>query len=232
MDLPVELRLYIAEYVMAGNQSLKWHWPTYTPSTRVGSFKRIDDLTVLSRVSRQLHSETSGLVWKMNAVSFTGSHFGEQYRVVKASRGSESQAVLDAYRYFMRIASGSILQRIKLTALTIDLRAFSIEERSMLEIVAEIAQGLPGMQVQIHDKGWGIRKSLSRLFDIGDPAGVHTYLEYGQDLKNQISPGAADGAHRNWRIYPDLNQEGREIIRSTLKGEALQEALDWETAGI
>lgn len=79
MDLPPELRIEIAKYAMSGDEPLKWTYTTYNYYRKVGTFKCLDQLTSLRRVSKQLYQETSGLAWKCNEYEFDGHNFGVAY---------------------------------------------------------------------------------------------------------------------------------------------------------
>jgi hypothetical protein len=73
MDLLPELRLKIAEYVMTARDSIVMKWRTVLgpEGTRVRKLGSIHELTTLSRVSRQIYTETSTLVWGLDTFTLS-----------------------------------------------------------------------------------------------------------------------------------------------------------------
>lgn len=84
MDLAAELGLQIAEYALAQDEPFKWHWTTYQPDKKVGSFKSIEKLTALCRVSRKFYAESSKIVWKANALAFEWIDLGDAFHAPAA----------------------------------------------------------------------------------------------------------------------------------------------------
>jgi hypothetical protein len=76
MDLPVELRLEMTDYVVTSDQPIDWrllpddHWPLSE-----GTFG-LQKLNIITQVYRQFREETTGLVWKINPIHFYGMDIG------------------------------------------------------------------------------------------------------------------------------------------------------------
>ncbi|KAH7065684.1 hypothetical protein BKA63DRAFT_370033, partial [Paraphoma chrysanthemicola] len=72
MDLPTELRLYIAEYVLCADEPLQWKWLAsgVKGGFKSGTFRGLYSLATFTRASRQIDSETAGLLWRLNTFRF------------------------------------------------------------------------------------------------------------------------------------------------------------------
>jgi hypothetical protein len=74
MDLPVEIRLQVAEYVLRNDAPLEWAWADEKNSKHVGKIRGVRSVNPLGLVSRQLYADTWGVFWKVNTFSFNVCH--------------------------------------------------------------------------------------------------------------------------------------------------------------
>jgi hypothetical protein len=76
MDLPTELRLMIAEYVLTEEKGLWWIWTVFSPTRKVGGFTTYSSHKLysnnLAQVSRQLHDECHDVLLSCNTLVFRG----------------------------------------------------------------------------------------------------------------------------------------------------------------
>jgi hypothetical protein len=116
MDLPVELRLEIAEYAMTADFLFYWRWKR---RALAGSFDLDHDfrgrrvvkyLNALSLVSRQLHIETKGIVWKMNTFSFDQDVLEERRheRLPNDVENEDIHPVVEALQFVLKMLPSTL----------------------------------------------------------------------------------------------------------------------------
>jgi hypothetical protein len=105
MDLPVEIRLQVAEYVLRNDAPLEWAWADEKNSKHVGKIRGVRSVNPLGLVSRQLYADTWGVFWKVNTFSFNVCHvwllyydgrapFTETYAVFLRNIGMKAATLL------------------------------------------------------------------------------------------------------------------------------------------
>jgi hypothetical protein len=70
INLPLELRLIVARYALTADDPLDLKWLQYLPTKKLGTFKKLDQLTTLTRASKNIYNETLDLVWRLNSFDF------------------------------------------------------------------------------------------------------------------------------------------------------------------
>ncbi|KAH7066547.1 hypothetical protein FB567DRAFT_599698 [Paraphoma chrysanthemicola] len=102
MFLPIEIRIMIAKYVVTSPDVLYFQWTTWENHRRAATFEQIKQLSALSQVNRQLHTETSSLVWKMNEFQIQEAYFGTAYICGQRSLApSDASAIIKALDFLI-----------------------------------------------------------------------------------------------------------------------------------
>ncbi|KAF2634516.1 hypothetical protein P280DRAFT_554524 [Massarina eburnea CBS 473.64] len=124
MDLPVELRLMIAEYAATEEKGIFWKWTEQSNTRAVGTFVcRKGDTeyppNALSRVSRQLYDEVNGMTLKCvyHTLTFDADYLNiTNWRNV-ANPPSRYYEVRQAWKHFSRLASPEVRAKMNLVLL-------------------------------------------------------------------------------------------------------------------
>ncbi|KAJ8110387.1 hypothetical protein OPT61_g6756 [Boeremia exigua] len=68
LDLPTEIRIMVARYVLKGegDEHLSFRWLIYSSDSRKATFTGLESLTALTRTCKQAHDELSSIVWDIN----------------------------------------------------------------------------------------------------------------------------------------------------------------------
>ena len=228
MDLPVELRLYIAEYALTADDPLDWEWSTYETTlnakNRVGTFMGIPGLTALSRVSRQLHSEVASIVWKANNFSFTEDRVLD-YKEKSTQTSPEWSEVEEAYEFFLRQAGAQTLQDLRSVVITIDLTNWADNHRQLMCRLDMLTRIMPHVRHKILACGWVLIDALD--------ADLRDMVWEGQSTLHELKAAGFESAlERNWKIFPDLDADERKWLEEQVNNEDAKLALHWADNGI
>lgn len=110
----------------------------------------LENLTSLCRVSKQLHNETSSIVWKTNDFLFQEDSVG------LSLFGHFRDGATYAYSFFFRRAGRNISQNVrKITLETFATSKFRVAT-SLLDNILAVVKLPPGVQLRIHNNIWKV----------------------------------------------------------------------------
>jgi hypothetical protein len=241
IDLPVELRLRIAEYALAQDEPLRWYWSTYQSDKKVGSFQGIEELTALSRVSQQLYSETANIVWKVNTVAFQYTCLGDAFHAAFWSLPSfmrtirkETLDVSMSYRFFLSKVPDIIRKNLKTAIFCILLPPITDDIAFHLHFLSGLAKLTPYMRIVIQATNWSVHQATlvgSKHTITTSYAHVDDFWRTGLDLELFMHSFAPKGDPRNWLLYPTCHGD-LSVLKGYLKEDLLHRALGWHAHGI
>jgi hypothetical protein len=233
MDLPIELRLQIAEYALSKETPLTWIWGFFDPTSKkkLGTFDGLQELTSLARVSRQLHSELSGYVWRLNEFSFHAKPY------VGDSNGSRRRNVRLMHVYFVRNFPTTHLGDLRLITLNMNATKDSWTKSVFLQSLPSLARGTPNARVRIWLDDWNIYdKRLIGAYSSDVPSGaidlkIDKFMSQGREWEHLLSAPGLEATKRNWRIYPGQYNDFS-MLKDHLERANLQVALEWRDKGV
>ncbi|KAH7066546.1 hypothetical protein FB567DRAFT_599697 [Paraphoma chrysanthemicola] len=213
MDLPVELRVAIAEYAMAAGHSLGLRRlsPPGSWGKRGRKVDGIDELTALSRSSRQLYAETSQLVWKVNTFrvydgSISDRRWTEQHTLLLRNIPVEGFGNLRSIDLMIRFSREVEYQH------------------DLFKKITELARKTPAARLAVYDKNWVLQHRLS-IFK-------SRYYRRGHQLKAFLGQSEFDITKRNWRLYPYQGELTFEIIKTMVNAADLEMVWSWQHDGL
>jgi hypothetical protein len=222
MDLPVELRVHIAEYAMHNPNGLKWVHiqPDVDEERWVQGFNMLMDCfespygsdASLTVVSKQLREETKGLLFKVNTLTFSRARY-------LFFRSKVSAAVLDSIRYLrISVSTNPGLIEVKHPGLKVMLRW--IDEASEIPVNTSVSVELTDWCLSVYGKS----KATNAFVDQG-----HSICARLQDLRRCLP-------RRLVRVWPSLwlmsSGFAKGYFENYLSSEDQQLALDWINNGI
>ncbi|KAF2027184.1 hypothetical protein EK21DRAFT_115077 [Setomelanomma holmii] len=218
MDLPVELRLLVAEYVLQNHETLLWFWGrSVRTGVYKGTFKKLDTLTAITRVSRQLYAETKNLVRNLNTFEFCEWMLGAIYE----------------YEFFVKWAPRTTRELDN----TIHFQMGTDDPTSTLydtlKTIAAFACETPTAQFTFRYDAWSLSRALETdmapftVEDVFDAFKARR-LEI-QDLK---AASLSSGQVRNLRVMSASDEKGRQIAEQVLSAAELKLIDDCHKHGI
>jgi hypothetical protein len=228
------MRLQIAEYALHYREPLTWTWITYNPDgdTGKGTSKGLDSLTAITRVSRQLHAETTGLVWKSNTFQFDDWEFGAVYRNHPAET-SPTENIEDAYNFFYRLTPETTRKLIKKIRLQLEIDGYWPEGYSLTSAVTAIAScsyAIPSAQFTVEDATWYVA-ARSGNSQHGVDSAFNNFKAWGYQIQSVLS-NLEFGPVNNVRIMPTFHEEELRSIDTSLKGADLELVREWAKYGV
>jgi len=196
----------IAEFVLKSDHLVEFRWLSYTSTSKKGHFDGLSKLAALSRTSKQLKAEISGLMWKVNVFHFDkyldlGSPF--DYRDDFTGPNTVEVRIREAAEFFARKIPSRQIGGIRLglkvhkTAATYG-DAFLI---TLLGNVSDVANILPGCKWGMHDLSWKFRgwvdKSLCEQ-------SVKDFHDLGKASEEMLARNEVAGVKRKWKISNHL----------------------------
>jgi len=224
MDLPVELRLMIAEYALVSAKPLTWYYSEYTPKRRAGSFKHLSQATALTRVCRQLHHETAGLVWKLNTVHFNQQHFDYVYWGTNGPDSSDMSGCFDALRLFTQSAVHAANTREIVFDLQSSIWRYHISLYNLLE---KWATNVSPAILKVTYSPWGFFDTKATTEDT-----VERFMSLGRQILHKLHDKGFGKATRHWRVFPVLTDVGRRKLKTYMEPSKFRLALEWIEEGI
>jgi len=228
MDLPTELRLYIAEYALVSQKPLTWYWSEYTKTNKTGSFHNIERVTALTRVCRQLYAETTGIVWKVNELQFQPRQSRRSFWAIEDQNGNENflLATSTALLLFLQRVGPSVSTRLPSVVFGLwkSLLFLKKEDFAVMDTIAEL---LPPRSLKLHFRYWGVRDPEH---DVGDF--VHWFMIAGRDIGGLLARLDLKPVERKWRIFPNLEDSNKKHLEENLSTDMFQLALEWIEHGL
>jgi hypothetical protein len=228
MDLPKELRQQVAEYALTAQKPLYWIWDDTERGLGIrGTFSDLAGLTALCRVSRQLHGETSGIVWKNNTFAFEQdlTNVCNSQPLLYLLPGVDEVSDRRSLTFFIKHASPSIKNRIK----SISIADYFTPEncKHVLSSLQELAQQLPNTELKITSKPWHSNRATH-----DHEAPIEGYMYIGRGFESLLPRAYGDRVSRTWAIYPEVLSNTLEQLEQHLTGEELETALSWIRNGL
>lgn len=258
LDLPAELRILVANYVLRVPDGLQWFWRNYRKGPRVATLngrsisfrhKYMEDFTSLSRTCKQIYEETRGLVLQVNVISFNLYQM-HSYQVPKAcedeSGGSncDLRAASEALGFIQRFAACD--QHRSLKHIDITVQSFDMIRHHWNQF-KNLMDRLKDTSVTVTIQDWIIiplsnhaQKRLKLLEDEGEPfvpeqeqmrERADDYFGKRQEVQEFVAN--LDQRPRNWRIHPRptlLGSAGK--LRGCLPSDVLDVIEALENHGI
>ena len=226
MDLPVELRNIVARYALTADEPLEFKWLLYTPTKKIGTFEKLDQLTALNRVSKSLRRETMDLVWRLNDVSFKynlamGSHIDPSFW-----RYHEIGAIKEAMGVVFHNLSPISLPPISIQLLCRTLGGEPQLLTAIEDLVTSYSLPEPKAVWKVFDISWTFSCSQA-----GFPTTYAIFAEQAKTLRQALARFDATTQLRRWRLFPVTNPGPEEALRH-LVAAGLPDAQVWIQDGL
>ena len=231
MDLPPELRLEIAEYAATSATPLYWEWVSDTKGHRVGRFtanrprsRKRNDLTALSRVSRQLHAETSSLVWKLNTFHINREYFSGYYRMSGMFEYGDEEItpipIIEVLEFLLPKMPSWTFALMRSIVLEVYIDLYEEDPNAFMALTTTLARQAPNARIRIQDISW----------DGLDPGNSLAWFAYGRRLKAHLDKLDDAGTPRpdTVKVFPDKIRS----MPKDLGDEDKALALEWITNGL
>lgn len=257
MELPAELRIMIAKYVLHVPEGLSWLWTNYRKGPRLATLEEpyssgertLEKVNVLARVCKVLYAETKGLVLSLNVVQFSLlTSFGGRVPKKFYNDHDHSDGDLHGFEEALDFIRSSISRNISPNLKHVQLLDFDFED-----VVDHVQQFLRVMnnhrdlQVAVLQRFWILTplssdpvQKLADLEKEGEPFDseekqmqrrIRKYRKKGklfQDLAEDVEP-----ADRNWRIYPEvIKDEDMVKLEGFLTDEQQVLVRIWQEEGV
>jgi hypothetical protein len=193
MDLPVEIRLQVAEYVLRNDAPLEWAWADEKNSKHVGKIRGVRSVNPFGLVSRQLYADTWGVFWEVNTFSFNVCHVWLLYYDGRAP-------FTETYAVFLRNIGMKAAMLLRSIIFSIDLVVNTTSDlESFLDWFIPLAKQTPAAQVQLRDGAW---YAWGNPFDAAGDIGFD-FMNKGYKLQSALAQlGYEKREARNWIIVP------------------------------
>lgn len=225
MDLPIEIRQIIAEFVLRSDNPLEFKWVAYAATKMKGIFEGLRRLTALTRTSKQVHIELSNMVWRVNTFYFDSNmdlNLPRDSCVAYIPQDPEPR-IREAVKFFARkvrpqrpgcIMLGLSMRRHNPTHIVPSLG-------TLIRDISNITGILPGSQWKLIDLSWKIStwggKRLTK--DL-----ANELTRFGQSLKRRLSQNDIASSDRDWRVYPRIVTDSIEKTTQKLVAAGVEEA--------
>jgi hypothetical protein len=216
MDLSIELIIRIAEYVLVGSSTelgdrLDWEWTTYDRDRVSGTFLNLDAITPFRLVSRQIHEETLGLVWKVNTLSL------DENVILKSLDWNdivddddnlvpmEDEAIAETYRFFLRNTGPKPTDLVRSIVFSVEFSYDDDKLEDLISALAATAKLTPTTQIMICNKNWHATYDPSTLenMSLQPEQFMSEYMAQGFTCQQILSRlGYDNDTNRNWRLFP------------------------------
>lgn len=219
MDLPAELRIMIAKYVLYSPEGLWWIWLRYSTTYRVAtliernSFTTLDMVNALARTCRTLYQETRGIVLDVNTIVFDINWM--HCRVLKLLPPPQQNDETETVNVLYRSSTTRWWPEVR----QVEIRCFNVDllisdTRTKLE---EISCALNIRELSIISKHWGPQlryyPGLYTDAQLQEPEfekGIRRnklleFITAGKEVIEKLDQVSA--SEKRWRIFPDPSYE-------------------------
>ncbi|KAJ4383660.1 hypothetical protein N0V86_001715 [Didymella sp. IMI 355093] len=218
MDLPTEIRLMVARYVMKSHISLEFRWLEDLPIKRCGAFQGLDSLTALARTSRQNNVELSNVIWSINTFSFP--YFITRGLEVSSLRGLPWMEQLKKTFEFLLLKTPFK----QAPSIEIDF-AVNVET---VTAVSKITNLIPTAHFKVFDINW----QYTGKWDHIDPSEIERFCERWKRLTKELAKDDVGCRLRNWRLHPLFYVQSTEEAKKKLLAAGVTEAEKWIDEGL
>jgi hypothetical protein len=232
MDLPIELRVHIAEYALTSEEPLYWYWTYFGSGEEVGRFNGLMRLTALCRVSKQLHAELWPVVWKVNTFSFEEDNFGMSYlrhiihsQVPHGPFGPRIVNVSDAYDFFLRKTPDQRLGFYHSISIVISWSGDSFDRQDFFYYLEAFTHESLTAHVKLQPDNW--------ISPTPSATSVSAFMHLGRKIEAEVSDRVNyTDKPRYWRVFPSSTENVHVRLQDFLSEAELQQVQDWSTKGI
>jgi hypothetical protein len=218
MDLPTEIRLMIARYVMKSHVSLQFRWLEHTLTKSRGTFQGLDSLTALARTSKQNSVELSDMIWSINTFSFPNFMADG---LEDDSLDSLPQILLLEDTFDLLFLNTHFKQA---RSIEIDFEV-SIES---VKAVPKITNLIPNAHFKVFDMSWRFSGKSDHL----RPSVIRRFCERQRNLTKELAEDEVRCRPRNWRLHPFFYGESTEEVKKKLLAAGVTEAKKWVDEGL
>lgn len=233
MDLPIELRIHIAEFVLTPDTPLVFRWVSCQNGTLIGTFAGMEELTALTRVSKQLHAELADIALACNTTFTFDFDPSEGLPFMLTDNGDDNEETLNSVLSFGRAKANTYRARQITLLLLYDFvpdfghRDLNYELEDLARTVTSVTRHMPKVQFKVFHYGWSIyRTSLKSIKD------VDNFRKAGHKFAAALARCDASAAIRTWKIYPDHFEDERTEVKQALTAAGIEEAEKWIDEGL
>lgn len=238
MDLPLELRLRIAEYALAKNQPLGFYWLAYQEDKKIGTLKDLDKLNSLSRVSRQLYSEVSNIVLKVNEFEFAEHAFGSEYHDATSEDDHDDERLFRAFNtckaidVFLRHVPASCRKHMGMIIFNSAIPFREHAQTECFRLLAKLDGQYPLAHVKAEIYDWSVSTWKRKGKWMIDSWDRRAFMNAGRQYQATLSAPEFATHNRRWRMFPTRHGMYKGPLEDLLDGEDKQMVQRWFTNGI
>jgi len=243
MELPVELRVMIAEYALSHEPGIFWTWTNYNEGEKSGKFVEPSGIGIhdskpcnpFSLVCKQLAYETRNITYKVNTLNFDSGNTTNPevpgYKSFPHSHTKSFSNAANAWEHFRKLAPPSVLAAVSNVDLSFCIYVNRRTEDGANEYpellqFADIASQSPHIKFQFYPF-W----NLPDFFDDEEEEEgleelAQEFLDYGHRLERGLSKALLNAPGRTWRVRTDVIDEEDRLRR--FKGRISTQ--DWKDA--
>ncbi|KAH6643534.1 hypothetical protein C7974DRAFT_407272 [Boeremia exigua] len=230
MDLPIELRVEIARYALASDEPLSFQWSYGAEKELIGSFRGLEELTALTRVSKQLHTELANITWTVNTHfrfdSIASDEVQEDYDYDDVDVDQNNIMVDKALVYFSKVIVNACFSKTLFIIVKYYLRHHR-EYKHFREHMSSLAKQLPMVKWTVINGLWNLTSEcVKRTVLIAD------FMSRGRQAASELAKLDADGIPRNWNLLPLIIGGHRTQIKQKLLAAGFEEAAEWMDRGV
>jgi len=256
MDLPAELRVMIATYVLYVPEGHEWTWTTYRRRRHVATLQgcglgeKPEELNALALTCRVIHQEIKGLILKINVIRFS-LHKSHSYVISEICRGyiRASDHDLWGFQEALQLFQLCNLRECRPNARRFELiYYYSIQHlEKSLDQFLDVTNGQQELKISVVLEEWVVapldddeRRELVGLEEDGEPfvpeseqmqKRVSDYMQEGNQVQDFVE--RVGGENRNWRFFPNLVSKHEALdLSKIMTPEVETMTKEWETNGV
>jgi hypothetical protein len=257
-DLPVELRIMIARYVLHHPEGLSWIWKNYRKGPRSATLRcksiycneaSLDHLSALSRACKLLYQEVRGLVLHINVIDFGFYSMHNRHiprRCLEQSNGTS--IVLNAIKEALDFLHTGLSRGLCASFGRIVFQGLSSWDlQEYRDEFLALVNGRKHLEITVPVTDWSLFRlgayELERMRYLEEEDEPFTleheqmqeredhYMKTGENVQDLVAD--IDSQTRNWRIYPQSITESYEgNLDRYLSEDEWKMSRAWEADGI
>lgn len=225
----MEVRLRIAEYALAHDEGLFWHWESYTPDKMIGRFRKRrflfpdhNHFNPLGLACRQLHRETEYIPFKVNTLHFDVMEMGgDSFDDYSEAPIEYLRTAIKALRHFVSHASTAIIVATRI----VHINCFRVSEEQLL-LFSKVVKETPHMKIDLCPCWWA-NSDGKRTRDIDQ------FMDDGRCYETILSKLNFSHAGRSWRVRTgSMDRAAIDRLRKHLSPDDFTTALRWIEEGL
>jgi hypothetical protein len=256
MELPTELRIMIATYVLHVPGGLQWIWSNYLKGPKVATLMhhahyhsvRLEDANALARTCKQLREEIQGLIFSLNVIRFNlhSMHINrvpQRCHRVSSGLSSNLEAIGEALNFLVRFVPRETQSKLK----RIEFRLSVEDLQTNWRRIDRLNSSMQHLQLVLRISDWSLQllefyrlKKIKQLEEEGEPVvseheqmvqRIDDFMTKGQQLQQYVREVWPQT--RKWRAYPQpIFDDETPKIRAYMSDEKWNMIRDWERNGI